>query len=160
MIEALATIRRVLPELAGLGADGQWLAGALERWLDGANFEEALGLFGDWRGEDRRQRRDQLLRQLGELDGGSVHARATAISCDIRDYMATAWRYQRGLTTLPPSEAERRQLLHAILRLDSSPPTSIRQLATILSICNPERLPLQTLIGDCQPADHGPDKAA
>lgn len=161
-LTSIARLRRLVDRLPELGEDGTALADALACWLagDGVTLEQALNLAGDWRAQDRRQRRDDLIRRLGEIEGGSLHSRATAMSRALRLYTATAWRLQRDLPTLPASEPERRKLLHAILRLDPAPPTSIRQLTTILSVCNPASLPLQTDLGDCQSATHDRNRAA
>jgi hypothetical protein len=151
MSQILATIRRVLPELDRLGVDGQWLAGALERWLGGLSFEEALGLQPGWRTQDRRERRDALLRELAKFYDGDRRARASAMAVELKRYGGGAWRAERDLDELPGA-SPKRQLMHEVFRLDPETPTGWRQLFEIIGqgyLCSREGVATAQTTSDC-----------
>lgn len=119
-------------------ADAAWLAGAVALMAGDASagIHDALGVPPTWRRDLRHRQRDDRLRQLAASLPGTTAARASALQAELRAYQANGWPRERHLPALPTSASPRRRLLHEVMRLDGSPPTSIRQLTAIIEDCN------------------------
>lgn len=135
-VAAAQRLRRVVAQLQNLGnAEAAEVAAGLRAYLDGdtADLAATLGLGPGWRAEVARAARDCLICELaGGLDG-TVHSRASEVATLLARYGATAWRFDRQADAMPSCYAgTRHELLYRIHRLDPDPPTSIRQLQSIV----------------------------
>src|SRR5260370_21388669 len=80
---AVARLRRLAARLGELGADGAWLAGVVQEYLDpfaGGSLDEAAGLAPDaraehWRTAARRALRDDAIRALAGYFPGLSRSR-------------------------------------------------------------------------------------
>jgi hypothetical protein len=103
-------IRRLVVRLGTgeVGADGVWLAGALQQYLDHASDVLTLGAAaevepGAWWQAERRARRDDALREYADrfLPSGSIRARAADLRAALRRYEAVQWLSDRRAGKLP-----------------------------------------------------------
>ena len=137
-------LRRLAEVAPLLGADGEWLAEALARYLaeapDGLTLDAACGVARDpgrdpwWRTEARR-RRDDAIRAMARLHfaGMSTHRAAIAITEAARRYEATSWRRDRTFTAPPAAYTGTiRALLWHALATGQRFPSGWRQVWDIL----------------------------
>jgi hypothetical protein len=103
-------LRRLAGRLGELGADGEWLAGVLQVYLDpfaGRTFDQAAGLVPHagaehWRTAARRGLRDEAVRALAENFPGLPRAACALEVWKLLDrYRASRWRVDAARPTMP-----------------------------------------------------------
>jgi hypothetical protein len=124
-VAAISRLRAIAADLVERQHElAPWFAAALGEYESGARFGvelgEAFGL-GLWWQIERRQRRDELLREIAAQHFPALKARAAAeeITARIGRYQASTWRTDRGLMS-PSSTDPLRILLHRLLKLDQA----------------------------------------
>ena len=136
-LDSVDRIRRVAEALASRSPvaerDGAWIAGALLRFLDGEEFETAVGLprrGTPWRKLAAQAERNELFTGLAErfFPGSPAHEIAAAV----KRYATTAWPREQALTVPRPATiGTANELLWRIHRLGNVP-TSQKQIRRIL----------------------------
>jgi hypothetical protein len=145
-MEAVERLRLVAARLAELGADGAWLAGVLQAYLDPfgtCTLDEAAGVLPapgaeHWRTVARRALRDDAVRQLAALFPG---LRRTPVADKIWKmligYATTRWRVDGQRSTMPEGYrgTPRAHLRSALVAGDGRVPgeSTIRRLLAISS---------------------------
>jgi hypothetical protein len=118
--EPLDRLRRLLPRLPALGAEGDWLAAALARWLEpgpSVSFEACIGVAATGRAAHWRAVRDEALIGIAEFvaPGGSMlHQAVTTRSALVR-YAAGRWARLDRHRPRPPAYHGLDRLLYAAL---------------------------------------------
>jgi hypothetical protein len=144
MTSPAARLRRLAAALPALGDDGVWLAAGLQNYLssasDGAQLADVLQLTpppgGEswWRAE-RRQQRDEALRELARQTGASMAEIAALVS----SYASDCWPRDRALSS-PPSRyagTPKRWLFLAFQAGEGRVPESEKQLGRIIGRWTP-----------------------
>jgi hypothetical protein len=117
-------LRWVAARLGELGADGEWLAGVMQRYLDpfaGCTLDQAAGLLPaagaeHWRTAARRALRDAAIRTLADYFPGPRTAAAEEIGELLTGYATTRWKVDRARPTMPETYAgTQRAYLYAAL---------------------------------------------
>jgi hypothetical protein len=142
---AVARLRRVAARLGELGADGEWLGGVLQVYLDpfaGCTFDQAAGLVPDagaehWRTAARRDIRDDAIRALAGFFPGLPRTRCEIAQLLAR-YAASRWRVDRARPTIPEGYlGTQRAPLYAALVAGGGRVPGVSRIRQLLSTCSP-----------------------
>src|SRR5207245_2706840 len=103
-------------------ADAAVLAAAIERFLAGADFEQALGFDHGWRNRLRYEQRDKLVREAAAQLSPRVNswAQARRFSTALARYRSCGWLHDRLAPECPRPDHQIEARFFAILRLIDS----------------------------------------
>ena len=120
-IDRLRHLIRIAP---ALGADGEWLAEALQLYLSsahaGVTLDTCMGVavtrgHRPWWAREKRERTIEALANLGtHTTRETYRARADEILAMIRRYRLARWKHDRNATPAPSTDPVR-AAMHAVL---------------------------------------------